>query len=94
LKWIELSQKGSIKRIATSGVFLYVGLEPAINYCDLKLKTNDEGYLTTDSGNQTSQKGIFAAGDVTCKLKHAITACGDGANAYYFAKKYIDTQLP
>lgn len=91
LKTIELFQEGFTEKIPAVGAFLYIGLEPAIDYCNLKLKTNDEGYLVVDINNQTSQEGIFAAGDVTCRVKQAITACGDGANAYYFAKKYIDT---
>lgn len=90
LKGVELFQRGFIKKLSASGAFLYIGLKPAIDYCSLKLKTDGEGFLIVDINNQTSQRGVFAAGDVTCRLKQVITACGDGANAYYFAKKFVD----
>lgn len=82
--------KGQIKKIQADGIFVYIGLKPNINFCHFNLKADNDGYLLVDHYNQTSQKGIYAAGDVTPRLKQAITACGDGANAYYFAKKYLD----
>ncbi|MCX6742811.1 MAG: hypothetical protein NT116_01085 [Candidatus Parcubacteria bacterium] len=57
------------------------------------LSIDGQDYLVVDCFNQTSVAGFFAAGDATCKLKQIITACGDGANAYYFARKYIAGEL-
>jgi len=91
LTGVELKIKGLRKTIESSGIFLYVGLKPSIAYSNINLNTNSEGYIIVDIKNQTSQPGIFAAGDVTGRLKQAITACGDGANALYFAKKYVAT---
>ena len=35
--------------------------------------------------------GIFACGDVRAKvLRQVVTACGEGANAAYFAEKYME----
>jgi len=90
LNQIVAEQNDKKIKIPASGIFLYIGIKPALEYCNFKFKTNEQGFLIIDEYNQTSQKNIFAAGDITCKLKQAITACGDGANAYYFADKMIN----
>jgi len=89
LEEILINQKGKDIKIPTSAVFLYIGIKPAIDFCNIKIDTNYDGYLIVNSENQTSCKGVYAAGDVTTKLKQAITACGDGANAYYHANKML-----
>lgn len=78
-------------KISCSGLFVYIGMKASLNYAKFKLKTNNEGFLIVGAQNNVSQNGIYAAGDITCRLKQAITACGDGANAYYFAKKSLIT---
>ncbi len=90
LKKILINHNGLIKEIKTEVIFVYIGRKANLDFCEIDLQKDNNGYLLVDQHNQTSQDGIFAAGDVTCKLKQVITACGDGANAYYFAKECID----
>ena len=89
LKKAEINRNGRIEEIRTDGVFFYTGRVPLFNFANIKVETDKEGYIFVDVHNETSINGLFAAGDIIPKLKQIITACGDGANAYYFANKYI-----
>ncbi|MBU4458519.1 NAD(P)/FAD-dependent oxidoreductase [Patescibacteria group bacterium] len=90
---VKLDKQDKIINIATTGIFVYIGRQANLDFLKIHLKKNKEGHLLVNYFNQTSCSGLFAAGDVTCKLKQIITACGDGANAYYFAKKYLESKL-
>lgn len=90
---IKLVDQNKILKIPTEGVFVYIGRQANIDFIKEKLSTDKSGYLLVDSLGHTSLEGLFAAGDITCRLKQTITACGDGANAYYYAKKYIQDRV-
>lgn len=81
---------GKILKLSCQAVFVYIGREPDDSFIRFDIEKDDNSYLLVDCYNKTSVAGVFAAGDTVCKLKQIITACGDGANAYYFAKKYLD----
>lgn len=52
------------------------------------------GYIKTDELMNTSQEGIFAAGDVRVKtLRQVVTAVADGAIAAVQAEKYIEDKF-
>ena len=77
--------------LKVDGVFIYVG--NIFNSFLLKdlVKTDEKGYIITDENMQTSQKGIFAAGDVRRKLlRQVVTAVADGATAAFAAEKYLE----
>lgn len=84
--------KNDIFQILTNGIFLYSGRVPNLDFLKINIKRDNYSCVITDQHNSTSAQGLFAAGDITCKLKQVITACGDGANAYYFANKYIQNK--
>ncbi|MFO7890024.1 MAG: FAD-dependent oxidoreductase, partial [bacterium] len=76
------------------GVFIFTGYSPI--YPSLgsfrEQIVNKKGYILTDKYMMTAVKGIFACGDVRAKeLRQVVTACGEGANAAYFAEKYLET---
>lgn len=83
-------QDNQIQELVAQAIFVYIGRQPDNEFIEFKIQKDKNNQILIDSFNQTSVKGLFAAGDATCKLKQIITACGDGANAYYFAKKYLD----
>ncbi len=62
--------------IACSGVFPYIGLEPASEFAPAAIPRDVRGHLLTDAGLQTAMPGIFAAGAVRAgyggQLKDAI----------------------
>ncbi len=75
------------------GVFIFTGYSPTYpSLGSFQDKIIDEkGYILTDKYMMTSVKGIFACGDVRAKeLRQVVTACGEGANAAYFAEKYLE----
>lgn len=78
---IEVTTGEQKKRIDVSGVFVAIGRTPnttLINGIDL----TDNGYIIVDRLQRTSEKGVYAVGDIVDKsLRQVVTACADGAVA-------------
>ena len=52
---------------------------------------DEQGFLVTDVGLQTSVPGLFAAGDVRAgATKQAASAAGEGAAAALAIRRYLD----
>ncbi|MCK4744904.1 FAD-dependent oxidoreductase [Candidatus Parcubacteria bacterium] len=81
------------KALAVDGAFIEIGSIPNSGLArELNIKTNKEGYIKVDSGQSTSIKGIFAAGDITDGsngLRQVITAASEGAIAATSAYEYL-----
>jgi thioredoxin reductase (NADPH) len=74
------------------GVFIFTGYSPTHpslgSFKDQIV--NEKGYILTDECMMTPVEGVFACGDVRAKvLRQVVTACGEGANAAFFAEKYL-----
>jgi len=83
-------ETGTRSVLDVSGVFIYVGYTPNIDFLKGLLALDEEKYIITDCEMITSVPGIFAAGDVRTKsVKQITTAIGDGAVAAVAAEKYI-----
>ena len=81
---------GESTRVNLDGVFIFVGLTPSTDYLRNLLETDENGHIKTDINLQTSEKGIFAAGDIRANsASQLISSAGDGATAAINAKKYI-----
>jgi len=90
LKNTKTEEKIELK---VDGVFISVGQKPNVEFLKGKLQTNFSGYLIVNEKMETSEKGIFACGDVIEKqLYQVITACAEGAIAAFFAEKYISPE--
>ena len=62
----------------------------AIKYANVEPIKDENGYIITDEKMQTSQKGIFCAGDVRSKsFRQIVTATSDGSIASHSASEYI-----
>ena len=73
----------------TFGVFIFAGYEPATDLVKGIAELNEQGYIITDRSQQTSVKGLYAAGDVCVKnLRQVVTATGDGALAATELERY------
>ncbi len=89
LKAVKLKNKKVLKM---DGLFIEIGAIPK-NELALQLGLKlENGYIAVDKNQETSVKGIFAAGDITNNpLKQIITAASEGAiaaySAYHFVKK-------
>ena len=73
------------------GLFLAVGHEPNTASVKQCIKCDEDGYIVLESVNQESSvKGIFAAGDVADKVyKQAGVASGDGIKAALDAEAFL-----
>ncbi len=75
--------------LEVDGVFIAVGITPNSGVFDGVVEM-EEGYILADESTVTSEKGIYAAGDVRKKqLRQIVTAVADGANAITSAEQYI-----
>ena len=71
-------------------VFVFVGSIPQTGLVP-DLEMDEAGYIVTDGQMQTSEKGMFAVGDVRdTPFRQLIVAASDGAIAAHFAAGYID----
>ncbi len=86
---LEDTKSSTTTRLIVDGVFVCIGRNPetAIFANQLELK---DGYIVSDENCHTNLNGVFVAGDVRTKqFRQIATALADGANAAYFAEKYI-----
>jgi len=76
---VKLDNESDLK---IDGIFIEIGSFPDEKLSkQLGLKT-EESYIVVNKKQETSLKGIYAAGDITNNpLKQVITACGEGAIA-------------
>jgi thioredoxin reductase (NADPH) len=78
-------------RLPLSGVFVAIGMLPNSGWLKNLLPLDEWGFIFTDVIMATDIPGIFAAGDVRCKLWRQIsTAVGDGSVAAIAAENYLE----
>jgi len=77
--------------LAVTGVFIFIGIKP--NHAFLSadaLKTDDHGFILTDTEMQASIPGVYAAGDIRSKkFRQIVNAAGEGATAELSAEHYL-----
>lgn len=79
------------KELKVDGVFPYIGFAPNTECFNGQLQQNSQGFIETDVNMQTSEEGVYAAGDVrNTPLRQVITAAADGAVAACSAVKRHD----
>jgi len=70
------------KRLETFGVFVNIGMKPNSELLEGLVQLNENKEIITDFLGKTSQKGIWAAGDITSLPHKQISiAIGDGIRA-------------
>ncbi len=81
---------GEESHLPVQGVFVFIGYRP--NNEKGLLECDERGFVVTSNNMETSETGIFAAGDITSKLLRQIsTAVGDGATAAFAAERYLES---
>jgi alkyl hydroperoxide reductase subunit F len=81
---------GEHKRKELSGVFVQIGLVPNSDFIGGVVERTKHGEIIIDEQCQTTEPGIFAAGDVsTVPYKQIVIAMGEGAKASLSAFDYI-----
>jgi len=76
--------------LAVDGVFEYVGMLPNTELFKEQLDMDEHGYLLTDRHQETSVRGVFAAGDVQSPYsRQVVIAAGTAAAAAIEAERYL-----
>ncbi len=80
------------ERLAVSGVFIAIGLEPQNQIFANMLRLDTAGYIVAGEDCKTNLAGVYAAGDTrTKKVRQLVTAAADGAVAATEAAQYCAT---
>ncbi len=80
------------REIPVDVTFVELDLIPASGCVEGLAATNEKKQIVVDTRNRTSQKGIFAAGDVTDVHPEQVLICiGEGAKAALSAYEYLLT---
>ena len=80
-------------RLDVEGVFIAVGIVPDTEIFRGLVEMDEKGYIIADETCVTSEKGIFAAGDIRKKpMRQIITAVADGANAIHSVQEFFNTE--
>ncbi len=83
---------GEESHLPVQGVFVFIGYRPNNELVKNLLELDDRGFVVTNKFMETSEVGVFAAGDVRSKLLRQIsTAVGDGATAAFAAERYLES---
>ncbi|MFH1233689.1 MAG: thioredoxin-disulfide reductase [Patescibacteria group bacterium] len=87
------SKTANIKEINIDGMFIEIGRQAYTEIVAGLVKLDDNKKIIIDLDCQTSQLGIFAAGDVTqTSFNQIVIACGQGAIAALSAYRYLQRQ--
>ena len=83
--------KDDLTKIATSGAFIFIGLDPNTGFISDSIKLDDRKFIVTDRSFATNIPGVFAAGDVReGSTKQMASAVGEGAAAAIQIRYYLD----
>lgn len=90
---VEYEANGEKGSAICNYAFIEIGYIPNTKIFKNLLDINEFGEIVIDPNNNTSVRGIFAAGDITdvC-AKQSIIAAGEGAKAAISANKYLQNE--
>jgi thioredoxin reductase (NADPH) len=85
------TDSGEAEEVPVQGVFLYVGNIPNTEEVRGFLELDEKGFVVTNDALETSEKGVFAAGDVRKgSVWQVAAAVGDGVRAALNAQRYVE----
>lgn len=88
---IEHSVTGERSELHPAGMFVFIGLTPNTGLLEDLVELDQQGFVLTDAGLQSSVSGIFAAGDARAgSTKQAASAAGEGAAAAIAIRRYLE----
>ena len=82
LESITIKENNEEKDLKTKACFIFIGYEPATDIVKNLSILDKDGYVMVDEHYRTSEKGIYAAGDIVKKdIFQIVTSVSDGAKA-------------
>ena len=82
---------GSTREMQPGAVFVFIGLLPNTDFLKGVVELDRYGFIVTRSNLNTSQLGIFAAGDCRAgSTKQVASAVGEGATAALMVREYME----
>lgn len=91
LRALVVDRDGERAEIEADGAFVFIGQRPNSALVADLVDLDRAGFVVADPGMQTSQAGIFVAGDVRSgSTKQAASAAGEGAAAALAIRRYVD----
>jgi thioredoxin reductase (NADPH) len=88
---VENVKTGVRQKLASDGVFMFIGMKPNIGLFRDKLELDQWGYIKTNEDMLTSIPGVYAVGDVISKKYRQITtAVADGTIAAMAIAKELE----
>ena len=86
-------KSGEGTKLATDGVFIFIGHIPNTELYEGQLEMDELGYLVVDKYMQTKIPGVYAAGEVAdSHFRQVITSAGMGAAAAMQAIRFLEAQ--
>jgi thioredoxin reductase (NADPH) len=80
-----------ILRFPAAAAFVFIGLKPNNGFLGDAVKRDAAGFLSTSPTMETSEPGVFAAGDVRSgSTKQLGSAVGDGIAALLMTRRYLE----
>jgi thioredoxin reductase (NADPH) len=90
---LEDARTGKNEELDVAAVFVFVGLEPDTGFLREVVDLDEQGFVRTSPTLETSQPGIFAAGDARVgSSKQLVSAAGEGATAALMIRQYLQPQ--
>jgi thioredoxin reductase len=87
---VAVERDGERSWLRVDAIFADLGLLPNSGIVRQLARVNVDGFIMVDEKNATTQRGLFAAGDVTTAFaEQMLIAIGDGARAAASAYEYI-----
>jgi thioredoxin reductase (NADPH) len=81
---------GKDDELFPGAVFVFVGLEPNTGFLRGVVDLDEGGFVQTSPTLETSQSGVFAAGDARQgSTKQLVSAAGEGATAALMVRQYL-----
>jgi thioredoxin reductase (NADPH) len=90
---LVIADEAGVRTVPTSALLVFIGAEPRTSWAP-QLKTDARGFLVTGGRFhlETSEPGIFAAGDVRSgSVKRVAAAVGEGSMAVQEIHQYLAT---